>query len=241
MGRRSRNPASRASFHPAQLTQPSSDGGAQRCCRTDSHTVWARARLQSTHPLDSDAEWARDAGNDDREECRPRHPSARRTLRKRLIKEKGMKYVVPARGSEGFRCRSCGVYAHQHWQPFVVGYEKKGSEGGVAWWGIGWEAEGFAMSLCENCRQPMIRVTTRSALTRTAGAPLAAAQMPDEAGVAGEAAAGSPRPSTRSRFSRLATKRGRDSSTWARRLSRRRGARRSWARSRCRRRSKRFG
>lgn len=94
-----------------------------------------------------------------------------------------MNYVVPARDSESFHCPSCGLCAHQRWRPFVVGYEYKGSGGGVAWWGLGQEAEGFAMSFCENCHQPMVWRGDEPIWPATTSAPLPADHMPDDARV----------------------------------------------------------
>jgi len=91
-----------------------------------------------------------------------------------------MQYVAPARDSDGFHCPLCGAYAYQRWEPFVVGYESKGGEGAGAWWGIGREAEGFAMSFCENCGRPMVWRGDEPIWPLATSAPLPVGRMPGD-------------------------------------------------------------
>jgi hypothetical protein len=87
---------------------------------------------------------------------------------------------APDRDAEGFRCPYCGAYARQRWYPFVVGYQYKGSGEGAAWWGIGREAGGVAMSFCEACRQPVVWHGQSPIWPVTTSAPPAAEAMPEE-------------------------------------------------------------
>ncbi len=85
------------------------------------------------------------------------------------------------RDPEDSRCLRCGAYARQRWFPFVVGYQYKGSGEGAAWWGIGREAAGVAMSFCEACRQPVVWHGQSPIWPLTTSAPPAVEAMPEEA------------------------------------------------------------
>jgi hypothetical protein len=91
-----------------------------------------------------------------------------------------MTYAVPARDADSFTCPFCGLFSYQHWELFVVGYENKGSAGGMAWSGIGREAEGLAMSFCSNCGQAMVWRGDEPIWPATTSAPLASKHMPDD-------------------------------------------------------------
>jgi len=91
-----------------------------------------------------------------------------------------MEHVAPRRDAERFDCPFCGVCADQRWQPFLVGYEAKGSDGEGAWWGIGHEAVGFAMSVCGNCRQAMLWHGDAPVWPVETSAPAPAGSMPDD-------------------------------------------------------------
>jgi Domain of unknown function (DUF4145) len=88
--------------------------------------------------------------------------------------------VAPRRDADIFSCPFCGVFATQRWEPFVVGYESKGSKGAGAWWGIGREAGGIAMSFCENCRQAMVWRGDDPIWPLVSSAPTPSLFMPDE-------------------------------------------------------------
>jgi hypothetical protein len=92
----------------------------------------------------------------------------------------GMDHRALDRDSEGFRCPTCGAYATQRWYPFVVGYQDTGSGEGAAWWGIGREAGGIALSFCEACRQPFVWHGHSPVWPVASSAPCAARAMPDE-------------------------------------------------------------
>jgi hypothetical protein len=89
-----------------------------------------------------------------------------------------MDHAAPRRDSKSFRCPFCGHDAHHHWQPFVVGYESKGRGGEGAWRGIGRDAEGFAMSICEDCYQPMVWRGEEAIWPPRSSAPPASEYMP---------------------------------------------------------------
>ena len=91
-----------------------------------------------------------------------------------------MNHGAPDRDSEGFRCPSCGAHAGQRWYPFVVGYQDKGSSEGAAWWGIGREAGGIALSFCEACRQAVVWHGHSPVWPVTSSAPPASPAMPEE-------------------------------------------------------------
>ncbi|HMK93634.1 MAG TPA: hypothetical protein VK576_11600, partial [Thermoleophilia bacterium] len=89
-----------------------------------------------------------------------------------------MDHVAPARDAELFTCPFCGVAAAQRWEPFVVGYESKGGDGAGAWWGIGREVEGVALSFCDNCRKAMVWRGNEPIWPAASSAPLPSASMP---------------------------------------------------------------
>ena len=89
-----------------------------------------------------------------------------------------MKPIVPSRDARRFTCPFCGLCADQHWEPVVVGYENKASSGGLAWSGIGREAAGLAMSVCENCEQAMVWRGEAPIWPVAASAPLPGPYMP---------------------------------------------------------------
>jgi predicted RNA-binding Zn-ribbon protein involved in translation (DUF1610 family) len=91
-----------------------------------------------------------------------------------------MRHVTPARDAASFTCPFCGVYAAQQWLPFVVGYEHKGSVGGMAWSGIGHEAEGLVMSVCGSCGEPMIWHGDEPIWPVASSAPSPSNHMPDD-------------------------------------------------------------
>ncbi len=91
-----------------------------------------------------------------------------------------MRYVPPARDAGSFTCPFCGVFAVQRWLPFVVGYEHKGSAAGMAWTGIGHEAEGLAMSVCMSCEEPMVWRGEEPIWPAASSAPAPANHMPDD-------------------------------------------------------------
>jgi len=91
-----------------------------------------------------------------------------------------MDHVPPARDTEHFSCPFCGVDAAQRWEPFVVGYESKGGDGAGAWWGIGREVEGVALSFCDNCRRAMVWRGDEPIWPAVSTAPLPSTFMPED-------------------------------------------------------------
>jgi hypothetical protein len=97
-----------------------------------------------------------------------------------MTREADVNHRAPDRESDDFRCPFCGAYAGQRWYPFVVGYQEKGSSEGAAWWGIGREAGGIALSFCESCRQAVVWHGQSPVWPVTSSAPSAARAMPAE-------------------------------------------------------------
>jgi hypothetical protein len=97
-----------------------------------------------------------------------------------VTRENGMDEAVADGDSKGFGCPWCGAYTQQRWFPFVVGYENKGSGEAAAWWGIGREAKGFAVSFCEECGQPMVWHEQSPIWPSATSAPPPAKFMPDQ-------------------------------------------------------------
>ena len=80
----------------------------------------------------------------------------------------------------GARCPWCGAVSRRRYFPFVVGYESKGSREAAAWWGIGREAEGLAMSFCQACRKPVLWHEGTQIWPTSTSAPPPAPAMPAE-------------------------------------------------------------